>query len=196
MGVQEYLDARKQAAKMNDTVNGLFFDGMRDLMEACKDSDGLVNRENLEKDDVRVRAANAFYDKISGWAKIYFGASVSDPFRLEQLAFGATGLGKDVVTEALQASKGNTDFSRLYGSILEDNVVGYMRNRNLNRAPRANLSETDAKAVISHVKLDGQIDERRVTADDLAELLNQFEANKGTITPAFLKGKKYLATKN
>ena len=57
------------------------------------------------------------------------------------------------------------------------------------------LKEADADEVVRHTNTEGRIDPKKLSIEEMAELISEFIKEK-TITESFLRGRKYLKNRS
>lgn len=191
MGITEYITARKEGQKLSDTLTQRIYEASVEVGKSLYGSDGLIDKEKLNDNAERTKAVQKFQSSLEDAAASYFNATPTDSFRKSQLSMGLFGITSDYIKTHLETEGTRFDTGKLAAHSLRNNVFGYFQNQRINELPKAKLDNDQANEVVQHTKLQGKVDPNKLEVTDMGELLNEWMDQKGTVTDAFLDGKRY-----
>lgn len=192
MGIEQYISAREQMQRRNDTLTHELYTAALGLNEELRDQSGLIDRRGFAIEPNRKEAAEKFRQRLQQVAKDYIKSAADDELSLFQLTGAFFGNVPTNTPDYLEQQQGNFDFSKFMQFAVNDNVMQFFLRRNIDEYPKQYLEESDANAVIRLTGTEGRVDPLRLNTDEMAELINQYlENGRSPVTDAFLHGKRY-----
>lgn len=192
MGIEQYLSARDEMRRRNDTLTHELYTAALGLNEALRDKSGLIDRHGFAIEPNRKEAAERFRQQLQTVAKDFFNSTTEDEQKVYQLTMAAFGNIPTNTLDYLEQQQGNFDLTNFLQFASRDNVMQYFQRQNIDEYPKQYLEEGDVNEVIRLTGTERKVDPLRLTKDDMAELINQYlENGKSPVTDAFLRGKRY-----
>ena len=191
MSVTNYLDAKKSGDVLNDTLTHAAFSAYLQAESELIGPDGLLNKSKLKEAPHRKTFSSKVYASLVGFALSYFGATTTDDVRQEQLAFGLFGMNTPTIQKFVDAAEDKANVMGFDRYSQESTAFGYFKKQNSTERPKTKLEDADAEEVVTLTKTAGLVDPKRLTIDDMVELVTEYQ-DKGAILPNSLKGKHYI----
>lgn len=191
MAINNYTTAKKAGEVLNDTLEHDVMSAYLKAEDTLRGTDGLIDRSKLKDKGTRKNISTMVYSSLVGVALSYFGATTTDETRKEQLTFGLFGMNTPTIQQFMDAAEDKAGTVEFLGYAKKNTPFKYFLGQNAVERPKTQLEDNDAEEVVKLTKTESVVDYQKLTIDDMVELLSEHE-EKGTITPAFLKGKKYL----
>ena len=186
MGVEDYISALEQGSRLNDTLIHKIFEGYVALGKALVDGRGVIDYSLLREAPAREQAAKTLFEVLKEYAVERWGASVKDEDDKKELAFLTFGMDLEVILGYINDKREHFNPMEFIAFAQRETSFGYFLKRNAEGRAKVKLKEADADEVVRHTNTEGRIDPKKLSIEEMAELISEFIKEK-TITESFLR---------